>query len=112
VLPYLRIFQSGVLFLAYNFGLPVIASNVGSLKKDVVEGKTGFVCKPRDPADLANTIETYFSSPLYRQLETFRKDIQTFANEKYSWTRVGEITRSVYASLLGRRLGSPTANFA
>jgi D-inositol-3-phosphate glycosyltransferase len=112
VLPYICIFQSGVLLLAYNFGLPVIASNVGSLREDVVEGKTGFVCKPRDPADLAHSIETYFSSPLYRQLEMFRKDIQTFANEKYSWTRVGEITRAVYTPLLGRRLSSPGAEFA
>jgi len=30
VLPYTEVFQSGVLFLAYSFGLPVIASDVGS----------------------------------------------------------------------------------
>ena len=29
VLPYTHVFQSGVLFLAYSFGLPVIASDVG-----------------------------------------------------------------------------------
>jgi len=29
VLPYTHIFQSGVLFLGYNFGLPVIAADVG-----------------------------------------------------------------------------------
>jgi glycosyltransferase involved in cell wall biosynthesis len=31
VLPYTHVFQSGVLFLGYSFGLPVIAANVGSL---------------------------------------------------------------------------------
>ena len=62
-------FQSGVLFLGYNFGLPVIASDVGSLREDIVEGKTGFVCKPRDPIDLAKEIERYFSSELYRRLD-------------------------------------------
>jgi glycosyltransferase involved in cell wall biosynthesis len=103
VLPYTHIFQSGVLFLAYNFGLPVIASDVGSLKEDIVEGRTGFVCKPRDCADLAGSIETYFSSPLFGRLETCRKNIQAFANEKYSWTKVGEITRVVYSELLGQR---------
>ena len=103
VLPYTHIFQSGVLFLGYNFGLPVIASDVGSLKEDILEGRTGFVCQPRDAADLAKSIETYFSSALYRQLGTRRKDIQAFANEKYSWTTVGEITRAVYGRLLARR---------
>lgn len=103
VLPYTHIFQSGVLFLAYNFGLPVIASDVGSLKEDIVEGRTGFVCKPRDCADLAGSIETYFSSPLFGRLETCRKNIQAFANEKYSWTKVGEITRVVYTELVGQR---------
>ncbi len=39
VLPYTQIFQSGVLLLGYNFGLPVIASDVGSLPEDVVEGR-------------------------------------------------------------------------
>ena len=37
-LPYTHVFQSGVLFLGYNFGLPVIASDVASLREDVVEG--------------------------------------------------------------------------
>lgn len=103
VLPYVHIFQSGVLFLGYNFGLPVIASDVGSLKEDIVEGKTGFVCKPRDPIDLSAAIETFFSSELYRRREAGRQEIRDFANERYSWTRVGEITREVYRSLLARK---------
>jgi glycosyltransferase involved in cell wall biosynthesis len=103
VLPYVHIFQSGVLFLGYNFGLPVIASDVGSLREDIVEGKTGFVCKPRDSIDLANKIECYFSSELYRRLEARRQEIRAFANEKYSWTKVGETTQAVYRSLLPER---------
>lgn len=103
VLPYTHIFQSGVLFLGYNFGLPVIASDVGSLKEDIIEGKTGFVCKPRDPVDLSKCIETYFSSELYQELETRRQDIKDFAAKKYSWTTVGEITQSVYKKLLAQR---------
>jgi glycosyltransferase involved in cell wall biosynthesis len=100
VLPYTHIFQSGVLFLGYNFGLPVIASDVASLKKDVIEGRTGFVCQPRDSIALAKSIETYFSSELYRRLETYRREIAEFAAEKYSWGTVGKITRSVYAALV------------
>jgi glycosyltransferase involved in cell wall biosynthesis len=100
VLPYTHVFQSGVLFLGYYFGLPVVASDVGSLEEDIIEGKTGFVCKPRDPVDLSKSIETYFSSELFRRLETCRREITDFAAGKYSWTTVGEITRTVYANLL------------
>lgn len=102
-LPYTHIFQSGVLFLAYNFGLPVIASDVGSLREDIIEGKTGSVCNPRDPVDLARAIEAYFGSELYQQLDTRRQEIQSIANERYSWTKVGEITCSVYRNLLEQR---------
>jgi glycosyltransferase involved in cell wall biosynthesis len=102
VLPYVRIFQSGVLFLGYNFGLPVIASDVGSLRDDIVEGMTGFVCRSRDAIDLARQLENYFSSELYNQLDLRRCQIQEFANQKYSWVRVGDITRSVYRRLLAR----------
>jgi D-inositol-3-phosphate glycosyltransferase len=100
VLPYLFIFQSGVLFLSYNFGLPVIASDVGSLRDDILEGITGFVCRPKNPVDLAKRIEEYFYHPLYRELERRRRDIQAFANERNSWTKVGDITRRVYLNLL------------
>jgi glycosyltransferase involved in cell wall biosynthesis len=102
VLPYVHIFQSGVLFLGYNFGLPVIASDVGSLREDIVEGKTGFVCKPKDSIDLAKEIERYFSSELYRRLDARRQEIRAFASEKYSWTKAGQITRAVYTDLLSQ----------
>lgn len=103
VIPYTRISQSGVPFLAYSFGLPVIATDVGSLREDIIEGKTGFICKPLDPGDLARAIHSYFSSEMWRQLELTRPEIRRFANERHSWMKVGEITESVYRSLLSNR---------
>ena len=43
VLPYRSIDQSGVLFLAYRFGVPVLAAEVGNFCEDVVEGETGYL---------------------------------------------------------------------
>ncbi len=100
VLPYTYIFQSGVLFLGYNFGLPVIASDVGSLKEDIVEGRTGWVCPPEDSESLALTIRRYFESELYSNLDTRRQDIRGFAAKRYSWNRVAQITTTVYERLL------------
>src|SRR5262249_33799494 len=56
VLPYTYIFQSGVLFLGYSFGLPVIASNTGSMQEDVIPGKTGFIHEAKNAVALAEVI--------------------------------------------------------
>jgi glycosyltransferase involved in cell wall biosynthesis len=100
VLPYRHIYQSGVLFLAHSFGLPVLAADVGSLKDEIVKGKTGFVFTPEDPADLAKAIEEYFASDLYRELSSRRQEIRDHATERHSWDVVSEITMKVYARVL------------
>lgn len=100
VLPYTHVFQSGVLFLAYSFGLPVLASDVGSLKEEIVEGRTGLVCRPCDATDLAVQINSYFSSRLFQELPERRTDIQAYANDRYSWDKVATITTKIYAQLL------------
>jgi glycosyltransferase involved in cell wall biosynthesis len=102
VIPYVEIFQSGVPFLSYSFGLPVIATDVGSLRDDIIEGETGFLCRSKNPADLARAITTYFSSDLYQNLETRRSQIRQFANDRYSWMRVGEILDGVYQRVLAK----------
>jgi glycosyltransferase involved in cell wall biosynthesis len=98
-LPYTYVFQSGVLFLGYNFGLPVIATDVGSLKEEIVEGTTGFVCPPRNPAALSEAICGYFASELYKTLPIRRPELRQFARERYSWATVGAMTKQVYRSL-------------
>jgi D-inositol-3-phosphate glycosyltransferase len=100
VLPYRDIFQSGVLFLGYSFGLPVLVADVGSLKDDILEGETGFVFRPEDPVDLAVTIEKYFASDLFADLNNRRQEIRDFAMERHSWDVVGQTTMGVYADLL------------
>ncbi len=100
VLSYTEVFQSGVIFLGYSFGLPAIVADVGSLKEEIIEGKTGFVFTPRDSSDLACKIEEYFHSELFRNLETNRFQIKEYANERYSWRTVAALTTAVYSDLL------------
>jgi D-inositol-3-phosphate glycosyltransferase len=100
VLAYTQVFQSGVLFLGYSFGLPAIVTDVGSLKQEIIEGETGFVAKPQDSSDLASKIDKYFRSELFRNLEARRVEIKAYANERYSWDKVAAVTTSVYSRLL------------
>ena len=101
-LPYRHIYQSGVLFLGYSFGLPVLAADVGALKDEIVEGKTGFVFKPEDPVDLATTIERYFASDLFANLNRQRQEIRDYAAKGHSWDLVGQLTMATYASVLSQ----------
>jgi glycosyltransferase involved in cell wall biosynthesis len=102
VLPYTHVFQSGVLFLAHSFGVPVVATDVGSLKEDIIDGRTGYLCRPCDSDDLARRIAQYFDSELFKTLDQRRQDICNYANVQHSWAVVGERTWKVYANLIWR----------
>jgi D-inositol-3-phosphate glycosyltransferase len=105
LLPYRRVYQSGVLFLSYNQGLPVIAADVGGLAEGVVEGETGFLCRPEDPRDLAEKTVKYFESPLYRDLESRRSQLIDFVQKEHSWAAVAERYDRVYGELSGEERG-------
>ena len=102
VLPYSHVFQSGVLFLGYSFGLPVIVADVGTLREEIVEGRTGFAFKARNSVDLARVIMEYFDSDLFREIGVRREDIARYANERYSWSKVATITTQLYQALLSK----------
>ncbi len=99
VLPYTEIFQSGVMFLSFTFGLPVVAADVGSFREDVVEDRTGFLFRPRDREDLIRATDAYFRSDLFRNLSERRGDIRRYVREHHSWDAVALLTRQVYAQL-------------
>ena len=100
VLPYRAIYQSGVLFLAYRFGIPVLAADVGNFHEDVVEGETGYLCRPNDAGDLAEKMELFFKSSLYAGGEDVRRKIRGYAEKKYSWDHIAHDTRALYEHLM------------
>ena len=48
---------------AYSPGLPVMASNIGSLSEIVVDGQTGRHFRPADPRDLARIVAEVWTAP-------------------------------------------------
>jgi glycosyltransferase involved in cell wall biosynthesis len=105
VIPYVDIFQSGVPFLAFSFGLPVIATDVGSLREDVTR-ETGLLCPPKDPAALARTITEFYGARSHWASAGTRAHIRRFAEEHHSWETVSGLTTAVYDGLApahGRR---------
>jgi D-inositol-3-phosphate glycosyltransferase len=100
ILPYRRIYQSGVLALSYAQGVPVIAADVGSLAEDVVEGETGYVFRSGDVSSLVDSIRAYFSSALFKDVEMNREKIRRYGAERFSWATNADRTCAVYARML------------
>lgn len=96
VLPYRNIYQSGVVFMAYNFGLPILATKVGNFEKDIISGETGYLINTSDPAVIAGTIEAYFESPLYLNLTEKREMIKEWSYNQFSWEKIGLETYKLY----------------
>jgi D-inositol-3-phosphate glycosyltransferase len=99
ILPYRDIYQSGVLFLGQSFGLPVLASDVGSLKNEIVEGENGYVFDLKSPAGMEEIIGRYFLSELYKELDNQREKIRRIAMDLHSWDEVARATLKVYSDL-------------
>jgi D-inositol-3-phosphate glycosyltransferase len=99
VLPYKFIYQSGPLFLAYNFGLPVISTDVGSFREDIVDGKTGFLAQGDDAKTFSDAIIRFVQSDLYQNLSFKRNEIQNYAIGKYSWDIIANKIENAYKSI-------------
>jgi len=115
VLPYREVSQSGVLVLAYQFGLPVIATDIEGFRQAVVPGKTGLLFREGDPCHLARALEDFFRSEMYRDETGRRADIAEVTRRRHAWDVVGEMTVKVYESLSGpqgssRRWGAARAD--
>ncbi len=68
VLPYLSGTQSALIAVAYYFGKPVIVTRTGALPEYVVEGVTGWVIPPGDPAPLAACLCEALADPARLQV--------------------------------------------
>ncbi len=98
VLPYRRISHSGVLHLAYSFGRPVIATNVGDFEEIIEEGKSGFVLSSNSQENLSEKIIQAFSDRL--KLEEMGKYARHLSATKYSWKNSAELLKPIYEKMI------------
>ena len=59
VCPYKDATQSGVVLVAYEYGVPVIATDTGGLREQVFDNKTGFLISPNSVDQLVLAMEKY-----------------------------------------------------
>ena len=94
VLPYKTATQSGVTQVAYNFGVPLIVTDVGGLAEIVPDGRVGFVVRPEASA-VASVIERLYEGDT---LERFRENMK-LERKRFSWDEMCSRITELYKSL-------------
>jgi glycosyltransferase involved in cell wall biosynthesis len=97
VLPYREIEQSGVLATALAFASPLVLSDVGGFGEVAAAGAARLVA-PGDPHALRAALTGLLADPAER--DRLAAAARALANGKWSWQRVAERTKALYASLL------------
>jgi glycosyltransferase involved in cell wall biosynthesis len=86
VLPYKEASQSGVLFMSYTYGIPVIVPDIGEFPEDIIPGKTGYVFKANDHKDLTKTMLRY-TAEKHKPGLISNDFILAYAQMNYSWDK-------------------------
>ncbi|HET6594610.1 MAG TPA: glycosyltransferase family 4 protein [Anaerolineales bacterium] len=98
VYPYHSSTQSGALQVAYTFGRPVVATQVGGLPEVVEHGRSGFLVSPESPYELAQGILKLVNN---RELTKIMGEYARHLSEtRFSWRSVARQMLQVYDGLL------------
>lgn len=97
LLPYRKIYFSGVLFMSMSYGMPVVVSDLPAFKEFIKNGKNGIVFPVDDFRALAAgvlkiTNNAQFSKKIGGSAKKFMRDF-------HSWDDVGKTTSNYYESL-------------
>ena len=97
VLPYKKIYQSGVLMMTLSYERPALVSDLPPLIEVITDNENGFLFASEDEEDLTDKIIKIISDK--ENLEKVRlKGIET-VNTKYGWDEIGRLTKKAYQTL-------------
>lgn len=94
ICPYESATQSAIVQIAFGFGIPVIATNVGGLPEAVTDKKTGYIVEACNPKALADAIVRFFEE---NHAEEFHANVLG-EQERFSWDRTVEMVEDLFSS--------------
>ena len=97
VLPYKKIYQSGVLMMTLSYERPVLVSDLPPIKEIIIDNENGFLFASEDSNDLAEKITVILSEK--ENLERVRKNGARLIKIKFSWNEIGRLTKKAYEIL-------------
>ena len=97
VLPYKKIYQSGVLMMTLSYGKPALVSDLPPLKEVVTDMQTAFLFESENSISLAEKLNLILLDS--EKLEQVRINGEELINTKYDWNKIGRQTKQAYQSL-------------
>lgn len=102
VLPYRRIYQSGVILMAMSYGKPVLASDLDGMKEVIEDQVTGYLFRCGDSDALAKRLNTVLADP--GAMQRVGAEGLALMRSGYGWDHIGGLTAQCYrAALRGNR---------
>ena len=97
ILPYKKIYQSGVLMMTLSYGKPVVVSDLPPLTDIIKHKVNGFVFKSENSVDLSIKVNGILFN-MSKCLEVSQNGVNTIDRE-YNWNRIGKLTLEAYKFL-------------
>ena len=82
-------------------GVPVVATEVGGVVENVVNGQTGLLCEPMNPSDMADKIMAYQQDP--NLMETVARTARSNVEKRYSVEKTMDMTLKTYSRALSAK---------
>lgn len=98
VLPYRRIYQSGVLLMAMSYSIPVLASDLEGMVEIISEGVNGYIFENGNIEQLSFKLINILSNPI--EADKVALHSTEFVKTNHSWNHVGRETFKAYSSVL------------
>jgi D-inositol-3-phosphate glycosyltransferase len=100
-LPYRKVYQSAVLFMAHSFARPVVATAVGGLAEVIQDGETGWLVSPEDEDALAAALCKVLADASAAERVGLRG--RRWVLQHYSWSGIARQVADVYDALVRSR---------
>ncbi len=93
VLPYRKIYQSGILLMAMSYGIPVIVSDLPA-NREIIDESAGEIFTAGDVKCLSEKINLLAGSDSLRKSKAIMA--KEYVSKKHDWKRVGELFKQMF----------------
>jgi len=97
ILPYKKIYQSGVLLMSLSYEKPVLVSDLLPFTEIIKNNENGFIFKSESSSDLYEKINSILNNK--ELINKVQENSSEMIKAKYSWDEIGRLSKIAYQDL-------------